>query len=60
MQLSRLQHHKNQAVYHMHYVLLNCIFTAYVLNLLYALPSRASKNFTLSFMVQVKQLGAAS
>jgi hypothetical protein len=54
----RLQHHKNQAVHHMNSVLY--LFPAYVLNSLYACPLRASKIFTLSFMVQIKQLGAAS
>jgi hypothetical protein len=41
-------------------MLFHCLFTAYVLNLQYALPFKVQVKFTLSHMVQVKQLGAAS
>jgi hypothetical protein len=50
----------NQAVNHMHYALFHCLFTAYVLNWQYALLFMVQVKFTLSLMVQVKQLGAAS
>jgi hypothetical protein len=58
--LSRLQHHKKQAV-----ILLISMLYAYIHYFcaelaLYLVLHGASKNFTLSFMVQVKQLGAAS
>jgi hypothetical protein len=36
------------------------MFTTYVLICYMPCPLRASKTFTLSFMVQVKHLGAAS
>jgi hypothetical protein len=38
----------------------HCLFTAYVMNWQYALPFMVQVKFTLSLMVQVKQLSAAS
>jgi hypothetical protein len=57
---SKLQHQKNQAVTLMNsllYMYIHCLYAEFAICLVL---HGASKNFTLSFMVKVKQFGAAS